>query len=121
MPDIDLDRALSTAVNHLADLAGPDEDPNALATALEAAGITGRMNDTGQCPLARWLSKNLDGATLTVDADEIYAVHAPTVQDFQEAVVDLPDVLWGFIRRFDKGEYPVLVQGGLYGTEAGDV
>lgn len=109
MPDIDLDSALSTNVNHLADLA--QGDPDRLATFLETAGVRGIMESDDKCPLANWLSTHLDGASLAVSGNEVYAVLAPPDEvGFQEAYMDTPDVFQDFILRFDNGRYPGLVK-----------
>lgn len=104
-----LELAIATITERLDRL---PSDPDHVAEYLLALGYTGRRNSAAhRCPLARYLSDNLAGVAVRVDDldDQISVLDG----DLTGRLVHIEPLLPGlttFIRRFDDGEYPDLLE-----------
>lgn len=81
---------------------GPDA--HAIATSLRDRGIRGRRRESCDCPLARFLS-GLAGQSISVDGEAFRIFDGSN----RHPRVLLTDVAGTFVREFDEGRYPYLV------------
>jgi hypothetical protein len=70
-------------------------------------GVRGRQNDPEDCPFAKWI-KVVTGQAYRVGSGYVAQPDDPT-----ELIAELSPVARAFIRRFDAGCYPQLVQGAM--------
>jgi hypothetical protein len=92
-------RKLSQGLVELGRLGTPD----AIARFLGDRGFTGRPTFTRECPVAKFLQQKTGWSDLAVDAT--YAVACGGIMS---RVCRIPDPVSAFVRKFDRGEYPVL-------------
>jgi hypothetical protein len=100
---ITTDEELAVLLGTLGDTA------DAIAANLRAQDIKGFRSITNQCPVARWLWREVDGCT-DVDVDDsvnIYTtVNGPHLRSLE---CDFSNAVRGFIENFDERRYPDLI------------
>ncbi len=89
-------------------LATLGDTPVAVAETLRAKGIKGRPCESSRCPIANWLVTETGAVTVEVDSD-IYFRHAGAHGLWIDPT---PDAVAEFIRRFDEGDFPDLIDDG---------
>jgi nicotinamide mononucleotide (NMN) deamidase PncC len=82
--------------------------PTDVALALETGGYAGRPGNADTCPVARYLTGTVDDVELGEVLVGLWT--AGDCDQFGYAEVDLPEVIRGFVDRFDNGAYVELVR-----------
>jgi hypothetical protein len=101
----DLDGPVQDVTDALGKLAALGS-PNQIADHLAERGIGGMQYRTRQCPVARYVD-----ATAGLQVNVINTVWSfPEVTHMASGYHPVPDVVTAFVRGFDNGDYPHLIQ-----------
>lgn len=87
--------------------------PDEVAERLSALGFRGWRGSSVDCPLARYVRTSVDGTkTCDVQADSDDEVYVRASRD--DGLVDAfaPAAAYGFVLKFDLGDFPDLIEGG---------
>lgn len=77
---------------------------DAIADRLRADGITGRVGNTGCCPVANWLKRETGCEDVTAGLTRVF------VGGYLAPEVETPEPISVFMEWFDDGVYPDLVE-----------
>jgi hypothetical protein len=100
---------------------GLGRDADAMADALETRGIVGVIGDVTECPLAQAAraefadllgpGETIDfgGDCITIDGVHLYKNLPGVQEDDLVGVLPAGSTPWEFMRRFDDGRYPALI------------
>lgn len=87
--------------------------PEEVAAKLSDLGLRGFRGSSVDCPVARYVRASVDGAmTCDVQADSDDEVYVRASR--KDGLVDTfaPAAAYGFVLKFDLGDYPDLIEGG---------
>lgn len=85
------------------------DTPEKVAGTLRQANVRGKIDSVTSCPVAKYLKSRL-GRTYTVGVGLNYVDVWADLGEKKTASVELPESVKQFIRNFDAGRYPDLVQ-----------
>lgn len=83
-----------------------------VARYLQEKGITGKLEDGCNCPLAKFLRRAAPDCSVVIDeikAQSECVIWIETIDSESRYAIRLPKVLADFVRSFDAGLYPLLV------------
>lgn len=100
--------AAARAANRLEALGN---DPETIAAALLAAGVTGRRGSSTGCPVARYLTAEVRLGCVVVGKG--YTFLSLTGVD-EQTHIPTPPAVHAFLVAFDDGAYPHLISGGAW-------
>lgn len=90
-------------------LKGLGDSPSTVRDTLLAEHALGYQEDGTSCPLANYLHEKFPEAIFTVGPISILYWTEGSPLDILDAMVDCPEAVSLFVRRFDNGHYPELV------------
>jgi hypothetical protein len=90
------------------------DTPEAVAESLTKAECSGHQGMPGYCPVAVFIQRQMHvGPGGAVVQPSLATVYDSGVPNGGRSVASLPSGCFHFVNKFDRGEFPQLVRGGL--------